>query len=99
MRLPVGSSTEGSPVKNIGGKWDYNFKWKKDYLNPKISNNNIKLKNPDIKIFNQIEKDDKNNTFQGFTKTQFLNNEINILYSFDKNKIEIKTENDKPDYK
>ena len=86
---------------NISGKLfdiDYNFKWKKDYLNPKISNNNIKLKNPDIKIFNQIEKDDKNNTFQGFTKTQFLNNEINILYSFDKNKIEIKTENDKPDY-
>ena len=43
---------------NISGKLfdiDYNFKWKKDYLNPKISNNNIKLKNPDIKIFNQIE--------------------------------------------
>tara|TARA_B100002051_G_C16720775_1_gene632287 strand:- start:87 stop:2228 length:2142 start_codon:yes stop_codon:yes gene_type:complete len=28
MRFPVRGSSEGSPVKNINGTWEYNYKWK-----------------------------------------------------------------------
>jgi len=28
LKLSVGSSIEGSPMKNIGGEWKYNYKWK-----------------------------------------------------------------------
>ena len=85
-------------ILNVSGNLfdtDYNFKWKKDYLIPKISESILNFKNPNIKIINQSEKDKENGIFKGITKTKFLNNELNIIYSFDKNKIDINSEKTK----
>ena len=85
-------------ILNISGNLfdtDYNFQWKKDYSTPKILKSNLDFKNPNIKIINQIEKDNENNMFKGVSKTKFLNNELNIIYSYKENKIEVGTKNNK----
>ena len=88
-------------ILKISGKLfdvNYKYKWKKDYLFPKISESNVNFKSPNIKIMNRAEKDNKNDLFKGFTEVKFLNNELNIFYSFDKNKIDINSEKRKLDF-
>ena len=87
-------------ILNISGNLfdtNYNFQWKKDYLNPKILKSNLNFKNPNIKIINQIEKDSVNNIFKGVLKTKFLNNELNMIYSYNDNKIKVGAKNNKSD--
>ena len=71
---------------------DFNSIWKRNYDNVKTTSNEINLKNPNLHINNLFTFESSSN-FSGKSFINFLNEEINIKYSFNNNKIYIDSAN------
>ena len=82
---------------NITGKLfdlDYVYSWKKNYLKPNFINSLMEVKNPTIRIENNIEKiNDKKKI--GDLKLFFLGNDVNINYKYDNELLNFETKNNK----
>ena len=80
-------------LKIIGNIFDtnYTFNWSKD-LNSNDSNLNLKFKNPNINFENKINTKSKGNKF-GTLKTNFLDNNFETIYIYNKENLEIKSNN------
>ena len=67
---------------------EFNFKWEKSFSDPFVTTSNIKLRNPNLKITNKFDK--KNENFiKAETKINFLRNNLNLNYKFNKDNIEL----------
>lgn len=80
-------------LKIIGNIFDtnYTFNWSKD-LNSNDSNLNLKFKNPNINFENKINTKSEGNKF-GTLKTNFLDNNFETIYIYNKENLEIKSNN------
>ena len=70
---------------------DYNFNWSKNYQKPNFIETSIKFQNPNINIFNQFKKNNKN-IITGKSKINFLDNKLNLLFYKENNLLKFETE-------
>jgi len=76
---------------------NFKFNWEKNFINPYITNSNIKFKNPNLNISNIFNKQNEN-FVKAQTNFSFLRNKLNLRYKFNKDKIEFIDDKNKKIY-
>ncbi len=76
---------------------NFKFNWEKNFINPYITNSNIKFNNPNLNISNIFNKQNEN-FVKAQTNFSFLRNKLNLRYKFNKDKIEFTDDKNKKNY-
>ena len=97
LEYKINNQAKQKNLSIVGNIFDtkYVFKWTQDLSDPSVSDFNLKFKNPNIFIQNNLNTNFDSLYKKGILKTKFLSENIDIIYLYNQNEIIIKKDKNK----